>query len=402
MANSRIKKAVKMTSKISNEKKMILARIEKEFSVIKGINDFIHDNPELGNREFKAFEILTTTLKKYGYNVNSGVAGLKTAFVAEKKGSSEGPVVAIIAEYDALPDLDHGCGHNIIASSAIGAAIGILPLADKFAGTIKIIGTPAEDSTSEKLRMIKAGIFDQVHYSMQCHANDRTMTGAKFKALCKADFDFYGVSSHASRAPEKGISSLDAVLLTHNAIEFLKEHVKKDVSISGIITNGGMSPASIPAFASTSYVIRSNDKTYLNEVIKRVYNCAKGAAIATGARLKIKEGARLDSMLCIPSFDEIFINNTKLLDPPQLAEQTSMASSDFCNLSTIMPSSRLEIAFVPYGTSTHSKAFTDAGKTEAAYRAIKIASFAMAATAFDILTDKKLAEKIKKEYESLS
>jgi amidohydrolase len=390
------------TIKMIQEKKVILNQVEKEFSVIQKVNDVIHDNPELGNEEFKACAILTKTLEDYGYRVTPGVAGLKTAFVAEMKGREDGPVVAIAAEYDALPDLGHGCGHNVIASSAIGAAIGIAPLMKKLRGTVKIIGTPAEDSTAEKVRMIKAGVFKDVQYAMQCHPNDRTMTGARFKALCKTDFEFYGVASHAARAPEKGISSLDAVLLTHTAIEFLKEHVKKDVSIAGIITHGGTAAGSIPKFAATHFIMRSNDKTYLDEVIKRVYNCAKGAALATGTRLKIKEGIRLDSMLCVPSFDELFMQNAQLLDPPQVHEQTSMASSDFCSLSTIMPASRLEIAFVPLETSTHSQAFTDAGKTEAAYRAIKIASFAMAATAYDIFADPNLAAAITKDHGILS
>jgi metal-dependent amidase/aminoacylase/carboxypeptidase family protein len=250
--------------------------------------------------------------------------------------------------------------------------------------------------------MIKAGVFDKVDFSMQCHPNDRTKTGMKFKALCKVDFEFFGVASHATRAPEKGISALDAVLLMFTAVEYLKEHVKKDVSIQGIIGEGGIAENTIPKFASAHFTVRSNDSVYLDEVLKRVYNCAKGAALATGAKLKIKEIRRLDSMLCVPSFDKVLMDNARLLDPPQMEEQSSMASTDFANLSTILPSSRLDIAFVPLGTSTHSQAFTDAGKTDSAYRAIKISSFAMAATALDIITGSVLAAKIKKEHAGLT
>lgn len=389
-------------AKMTRTKKAILARIDKEFGAVRAVNDFILDNPELGNREFKAADLLTRTLRDYGYEVKTGVAGLKTSFVAEVRGARPGPTVAVLAEYDALPDIGHGCGHNIIASSSIGAAIGMLPVIKSLGGTFRVVGTPAEDSTSEKVRMIKAGVFRDVDYSMQCHANDRTRTGMKFKALCKTDFEFHGVSSHATRAPEKGISSLDAVILTHTAIEFLKEHVRKDVSIAGIITNGGGAANSIPKFASTHFIIRANEKAYLEEVIKRVYNCAKGAALATGAKVRIKERIRLDSMLCVPAFDDVLLDNAKLLDPPQLLEQESMASTDFANVSTILPSSRLDIAFVPPGVSTHTQAFTDAGKTEAAYRAIRIASFAMAATACDIMERADLAKAIAAEHRELA
>ena len=388
---------------LTKQKKAIVDRIDREFETIRHVNDFILDNPELGNQEFKAFDLLTRTLRNYGYTVKTGIAGLKTAFDAELKGGKgTGPTVAILAEYDALPDIGHGCGHNIIASSSIGAAIGMLPVIKELGGTIRIIGTPAEDSTSEKVRMIKAGVFKDVDYSMQCHANDRTKTGMKFKALCKSDFEFHGVSSHATRAPHKGISSLDAVLLTHTAVEFLKEHVQKDVSIASIITNGGTAANSIPKFASSHFIIRANEKNYLNEVVKRVYNCAKGAALATGAKVKIKESIRLDSMLCVPAFDDALLDNAKLLDPPQLLEQESMASTDFANVSTILPSSRLDIAFVPVGVSTHTQDFTDAGKTNEAYRAIRIASFAMAATACDIMAKAELAKAITAEHRALT
>lgn len=355
----------------------------------------------MGNQEFKAAELLTDTLQRYGYEVETGVAGLKTAFVAERRGKGKGPTVAIIAEYDALPEIGHGCGHNIMASSAVGAAIGMLPVIDALGGSIKIIGTPAEDSTSEKVRMIREGVFDKVDFAMQNHANDRTRTGMRFKALCKTDFEFHGVSSHAARAPEKGISALDAVILTSTAIEYLKEHVKKDVSIASIITNGGGAANSIPKFASSLYITRANDKNYLDEVVKRVYNCAKGAALATGAKVRIKERVHIDSMLCIPAFDQALMQNALLLDPPQVAEQESMASTDFTNVSTRLPAARLDIAFVPLGVSTHTQDFTYAGKPESAYRAIRISSFAMAATAFDLLRDPELAARVKKEHGEL-
>jgi amidohydrolase len=252
------------------------------------INDYIHAHPELGRNEFQAMAVLCESLESAGFTVERGTAGLPTAFTAEISNDATGPVVAFIAEYDALPVIGHGCGHNIIATAAVGAAMAIKPLLSELKGTIKVIGTPAEDSTSDKVIMIERGVFNQVDFAMQCHPNDRTITGAEFLALHKVDFKFHGIASHASRAPEKGISALDAVLLTFNAIEYLREHGRKDVSIAGIIDNGGTAANSIPDFASAHFIIRSNDRFYLKETVERVYNCARGAALATGARLDIE------------------------------------------------------------------------------------------------------------------
>lgn len=388
-------------SSLINAKQQLKQNLATINDRLIAINDFIHANPELGHEEFKAVAVLTEELEKAGFKVERGISDLPTAFAAEYTEDPDGPVVAFVAEYDALPEIGHGCGHNVIATSALGAALILKPLLAGLKGTIKVIGTPAEDTTADKVVMIERGAFDGVDFAMQCHANDRTIVGAKFKALQKVDYKFYGVASHASRAPEKGISALDAVLLTFNAIEYLREHVKKDVSIAGIITNGGTAANSIPDFASCHFVIRSDDSMYLQEVIERVNNCARGAALATGARLEIETEARLDSFLNLPAFTKLLMDNTLLMDPPQVLPQETAASTDFSNVSTILPTSRLDIAFVPVGTSTHSKAFAEAGNTAAAHRAIAISSFAMAATAYDLLANAELAESIKNEFKQM-
>jgi len=393
-----------MTSKntVPGEKGEILKNLEDLRQDLKEVNDFIHGNPELGHEEIQAVRLLTGKLKEHGFTLELGAAGLPTAFVAEYRGRNDGPTIAFVAEYDALPDLGHGCGHNIIATSALGAGLALAPLMAELHGCIRVIGTPAEDTTADKIIMIERGVFKDVDFSMQCHPNDRTMTGARFKAMHKADFLFHGRAAHTSRAPEKGISALDGVMLTFTAIEYLREHVRRDAQMSGIVTHGGTAPNIVPDFASASFVFRSDDRGYLNEVVERAYNCARGAALATGADLEILKGLWLDSMLCLSAFDKAFMENALLLDPPQVLPQTTMASTDFANLSTVLPSSRLEIAFVPPGTSTHSREFAEAGRTEAAYRAIDISAFAMAATALDLMLRPDLAAAIAKEHAELA
>lgn len=389
-------------SDIAQMKDDILKDLNKVMPQLIEINDYIHANPEMGNQEFEAVKRLTGILSEAGFSIQQGVADLETAFIAEIKGPTLGPTIAFVAEYDALPEVGHGCGHNIIGTSAVGAALAIAPLMKNLSGTIKVIGTPAEDTTFEKAPMIAKGIFSDIDFAMQCHPNDRTMTGSKFKALHHVDFKFHGKSSHASRAPEKGISALDAVLQTFTAIEYLKEHVQKDVSIAGIITHGGTVPNSIPDFASARFILRSNDSKGLKEVAERAYNCARGAALATGSQLEIQENVWLDNHLCVPTLDQLYLENALTLNPPQVLPQENMASSDFCNVSTLLPSSRLDIAFVPVGTSTHSQEFADGGNTPEAHQAIKISSYAMAATAFDLLTNAEIAQRIKDEHMRLS
>ncbi|MDD6347177.1 MAG: M20 family metallopeptidase [Lachnospiraceae bacterium] len=365
------------------------------------ISDYIYDNPELGHEEFKACDLLCRTLEDNGFDVVRGAADIPTAFSAELKGRPGGPVIAFVAEYDALPEMGHGCGHQIIASGALGAALALKTMMPSLTGTIRVVGTPAEDSTSDKVDMIARGVFEDVDFSFQCHANDRTMSDARFKAITKREFIFHGVASHASRAPEKGISACDAAVLGYMGVEMLREHVRDDVRIHGIINKGGSSPNTVPDYASVEYGIRADDSRYLREVVTRVENCFRGAALATGAELEIVEGKTIESNLRVPALNSLLLAHAVDGGADQILPQTTMASTDFCNLTRIMPAARLDIAFAPVGTSTHSPAFTAAGKTDMAHRAIHAAAYAMAAAAYDLMTDPQLAKRIRAEFEAL-
>ena len=378
----------------------IKERIEKIHPELIGISKYIYENPELGHEEWKSSECLCKALEKYGFTVKKGVADLPTAFVAEYS-TGPGPVVAFIAEYDALPGMGHGCGHNVIAASAVGAGAALLPFMEELKGTIQVIGTPAEDSTSDKIDMIAKGVFDKVDFSFQCHPNDRTMSDARFKAISKLEFHLHGVASHASRMPEKGISACDAAVLGYNGVEMLREHVRDDVRIHGIITNGGSSPNTVPDFSSVEYGVRANDSEYLEEVVEKVCNCFRGAALATGARLEIIRGKTVESNLRVPSLNERVMEHAKEAGAKQILPQETMASTDFSNLTRIMPACRLDIAFAPVGTSTHSPAFTAAGDQPMAHESIAVSSYAMAAVAYDLFTDMDFREKVKKEFEEL-
>ncbi len=367
------------------------------------ISDYIHDNPELGHEEFKAARILCDEIAAAGFSVEEGVADLPTAFVGTyAPHPQDGPTVAVVAEYDALPVIGHGCGHNVIATGALGAALALKPFMDSIGGTLKIIGTPAEDTTGDKVVMLEKGVFDGVDFAMQCHPNDRTMPDAKFLAIHSMKINFYGVASHASRAPEKGISALDAMMLGFTGTEFLRGHVTKDVSIAGIITSGGTASNSIPDFASAEFGIRSLDIKTLRDVVTRVENCFRGAELMTGARLEIIHDKWLHSNVRVPLLNETVMKYARMGGAEQILPQETMASTDFSNVTTALPAARLDIAFAPVGTSTHSQGFADAGKEPMAHRAIASAAFAMAATAYDLFTKPELAAEIRRQWEEIT
>lgn len=366
------------------------------------INDFIHDNPELGNQEFKAVELLTSTLAENGFKVEKGVAGLQTAFVATYvNNGGGGPVIGFIAEYDALAKLGHGCGHNMIGTAAVGAGISLAKSLGNIPATIIVFGTPAEETTSGKLPMVAAGLFDKVDVALMTHPGDRTSVGPKYLALNLVDFVFEGKASHAAASPEKGISALDGVMMTFNGIEYLREHVRSDIRIHGIVTDGGAAANIVPEHAAARFYIRGADRQYLNSVVERVYNAARGAALATGTKLTIKEIKAYDNNINVDSLNSVLLENAKaagakrVLPPPG-----GSGSTDFGSVTYKVPGAELAIEYVPAGTPGHSQAMVDSGTTHAGHEAVIIAAKALAATGYDLIDNPDLLRQVKADFQS--
>ncbi|EAX48543.1 amidohydrolase [Thermosinus carboxydivorans Nor1] len=366
------------------------------------INDYIHDNPELGNQEFKAVEILTRTLEDNGFKVEKGVAGLKTAFVATYINKGGGPAIGFLAEYDALEKLGHGCGHNIIGTAAVGAGIALAKNLGDIPATIIVYGTPAEETTSGKLPMVAAGLFDKLDVALMTHPGDRTTVGAKSLALNLVDFIFEGKASHAAAAPEKGISALDGVMMLFNGIEYLREHVRPDVRIHGIVTDGGAAANIVPERAAARFYIRGADRDYLNTVVERVYNVARGAALATGTKVNIKEIKAYDNKLLVDSLNQLLLENakeagaTQILPPPE-----STGSTDFGSVSYRVPAAELGIAFVPVGTPGHSQAYVQAGTSPSGHEAVIVAAKALAGAGYDLIVNPDLLKQVKDEFQAI-
>src|SRR2546426_2660551 len=249
----------------------------------------IHDNPELGYQEIKAAAWLTEFLDKQGFKVERGVAGVETAFRGTLE-TGAGPTIAILCEYDALPGIGHACGHNVIATSGAGAGAALAAAKVQLPkGRILVIGTPAEEGGGGKVKLIQGGVFRDVDCAMMIHGFDRTLLHQDLLGIVRVTFEYTGKAAHASVDPWAGINALDACIQTFNAISMLRQQVRPECRIHGIITSGGAAANIIPEHAAATFYVRAPRIDTMWELYKRVVACAEGAARADGAGLKVTQ-----------------------------------------------------------------------------------------------------------------
>ncbi|MBO0702317.1 MAG: amidohydrolase, partial [Candidatus Dormibacteraeota bacterium] len=269
-------------------KQRIRAEVEALHPHLRTISHTLHEHPELGLEEHRAAALLTEELQEHGFAVERGVAGLETAFVASY-GSGE-PVVAIIAEYDALPKLGHACGHNLIATWAVGAGIALRNALPELQGTIRVVGTPAEETAGGKVTMTDAGVFSGAAAAMMIHGADRTLLNRGSLAATPFEVEFFGRSAHASARPFAGISALDGILQVFFGVNQLRQMLRPSARIHGVITDGGDAANVIPDHAAASFLVRERDEEHLERLRARFRGIVEGAGLATGARPVIAEG----------------------------------------------------------------------------------------------------------------
>jgi amidohydrolase len=256
----------------------------------------IHAHPELGYREHHAVAQITGLLREAGIAWEAGIANTPTAFRAVVNGQAGRPSVAILAEYDALPEIGHGCGHNLIATASLGAILALQAVALELPGNAILLGCPAEESAVDdaggKIRLVAAGCFDNVDAALQVHpATEDVISMRGSLAACGYEFTFVGKPAHAARVPFEGINALDGVIQTFNGVNALRQHLRPDVRIHGIITNGGASANVVPAKAVCTFRVRAEEAGYLAAVVEKVKRCAQAGALASGAALTIREAA---------------------------------------------------------------------------------------------------------------
>jgi amidohydrolase len=308
-------------------------------------SDWMADNPEIGLQEFQASARLTDTLGEFGAHVERGIAGLPTAFEARLPGGQAGPKVAIVAEYDALPEVGHGCGHNIIATAAIGAGIALSRLAGQLPGSVVVMGTPAEESTvlnaGGKIPILEHGYFDAVDAAIMIHP--WTMDGVDLESSLVAhglDFIFRGRAAHAAVNPHEGINALDAMIIMFNSVGLLRQQVRPDARIHGVITYGGSAPNVIPSYTTCRFRVRASDPAYASELVERVIACAQAGALATGATMEWQAYTRpYLNMKPNHALGAVFRTNLQAIgwEVQERRERTGAGSTDFGNVSHRVP-----------------------------------------------------------------
>lgn len=365
-----------------------------------GLSEYILNNPELGYEEVKASRAHVNLLRKYGFNVQEEYMGMGTAFRAEFSSLKPGPTIAYLAEYDALPEIGHGCGHNLLGTTSTGAGIVLSKLLSQMGGKVVVFGTPAEETSGAKVYMADNGAFDDIDIAMLAHPADKHYKSGSSLALEAIQFTFKGKSAHAASSPEKGINALDAAINTFNNINALRQQVKSDARIHGIIVEGGKAANVIPDLAIVQFYVRASAKKYLNELSEKVKNCARGAALAAGAELNIENyEASYDNLITNQTLSELYCKRLKDMGVQKIHEsKDSYGSLDMGNVSHVCPTIHPYFGISDKEIVAHTREFAMSTRTTLAYEEMYKTIGALVLTAVDVIKDRDLLDSIWEEF----
>ncbi len=388
-----------------NEKihQSITQRIDELTDTLLSTSHAIHAQPELAFKEFFACETLTNVLQENDIAAQKGVYSLETSFEAILNPSEESPTAAILAEYDALPGIGHACGHNIIATSALGATLGLQAVADQLPGEIRLIGTPAEEKGGGKELMARNGAFEGVNAAMMIHPAGTNL--ASMPCICVAEVEviYHGKSSHASAMPHKGINALDGLLLAYQAISNLRQHIRSTERIHGIITEGGAAPNIVPDHAAGQFYVRAADERDLALLKPRVQACFEAGAKGTGSEVEVN-WANVDYLdlntnwPLADKFQEHAESLGREFIPYEQALGFGAGSTDMGNVSHRIPSIHPMLAVAPPNVVIHNPEFTKWAASERGDAAVVDGAKALALTVADYLTSTDLQNEAKSAY----
>ena len=383
------------------KKEHIKHALEAYLPELTAMADQIYDLAEPGMEEFQSSKLLADYLQNHGFTVEMGIAGLPTAFRAVYEQGEGGPSFGFLAEYDALKDIGHACGHHMQGPSVIGAALALKDICKEQSYKIVVYGTPAEETIGGKIIMQEKGCFQDIDIALMMHAAPTTCVDLRCMALECFYVNFHGVESHAAMSPDKGKSAFDAALLSFQGIEFLREHVKEDSRMHYTVLDAGGPSNIVPGRTRAEYTLRSYSTDYLEHVIvPRFYDIIKGACLMTGTTYDIERSYPFKAKIPCITLNDLIMENAGQFDAPQITgPREKTGSTDFGNVMYDVPGCCIRTAFVPEGTSAHSKEYLDAGKTDKAHAALRSGSEILAGTCVDILENPELLQKIKEEFQ---
>ncbi|MCL2547552.1 MAG: M20 family metallopeptidase [Symbiobacteriaceae bacterium] len=379
--------------------------IEEDGEVLHNIALDIYNNPELGNDEYKSAALLCGALQEAGFEVQMPYMDLATAFKATLDTGKPGGEVGLLCEYDALPGIGHGCGHNLIGVMSVGAARALASIKDELSGKIMVFGCPAEETNGAKVPLSQGGAFDSCDAIMQVHPGSEHAVGGTSLAIDALEFIFTGRTAHASGNPQDGINALDACIQTFNGINALRQHVTPDVRIHGIIKEGGLAANVVPERAVAQFYVRAGKRSYLQEVVKKVLACAEAGAKMAGASLETRSfeysnddllSNRVLGDLWVEQLTDLGIEDTEII---RNYGKEGRGSTDVGNVSHKAPTIHPSIGITGgEKVSGHSREFAACTITTDGQQATLLAAKALALSCLHLLTDETLRDKVREEF----
>jgi amidohydrolase len=383
-------------------KQRVIEEVDSRRDQLIALSLKLHAYPEVAFREEKAAAWLSDYLEGEGFAVERAICRIDTAFRAAY-GDGE-PRVAFLAEYDALPGVGHGCGHNIIGSASTAAGIAAKAVVGETGGTVLVIGTPAEEAAGGKVYMAARGAFEGLTCAMLAHPGGRDAAIGYGLACLELEVEFHGKAAHAAARPDAGLNALDAMVASFVNLGLLRQQLRDSARVHGIITDGGQAVNVIPHHSAASLLIRAEDDAYLDATLKeKVLACFQAGAEASGCRMEHRWGeeSRYKAMRTNGPLAEAYRANIEALGRTVVDPESrrSMGSTDMGNVSVIVPAIHPSIAVAPPDVPIHTVEFREMAASEAGHKALIDSAKALAMTAVDVLTDAGLRERMRREFE---
>ena len=384
---------------MNNKIKLYINEIRDE---LVQLSEYVYHNPEIGLEEYKSSKAHVDLLKKYGFDLEENYLGFETAFKATYVGDKPGPTIGYLVEYDALPGIGHGCGHNILGATTTGAGIVLRKLIDEIGGKVCVLGSPAEETFGVKVDMANMGVFDDIDVAMLSHPSSNHQLSGKTSELVPLRFTFKGKTSHAAGSPEKGINALDGCLSLFTMVNALREHVLDSSRIHGVITEGGKAANIVPDLAIADFYVRTTELGYMEELKEKVINCGKAAALGTGTELEISTYEKVyKGLVTNEILSGLYEKALKEAGVKKILKgETNYGSTDMGDVSQVCPTISPSFAIVGDGeiVTGHTVEFREATLTQQAYKGMEESMYAMISTGVEIIKDEDLLKQIKDEF----
>lgn len=392
---------MKVVKKMTSKENEILQNTKQIAQELDELKDFIYHNPELSFQEEKSSRAHHELLKQHGFVVEQPFVHLDTAFCAVYDSQKPGPTICYMAEYDALPDIGHGCGHNILGATSTGAGIVLSKMVDDVGGRVIVLGTPAEETSGAKVNMANAGVFTNIDAAIMMHPSDAYRLSGSSLSMVTRRYEFYGKTSHAASQPEEGINALDAQIVLFSALNAFRQQTREDARIHGVIVEGGKAANVIPEYTDSRFYVRASDKKYMLELAEKLDNMAQAAALATGCRVEISEyELGYDNLVSNQHLNQLLKESLSVYTEDEvLPGEVSKGSVDAGNVSHACPTIHGYFPIAQHKLIGHTREFGEATCTDYAHEQMLISVAALARCGYCLLTEPQKLKQVKEEYE---